>query len=73
MPLPPLPAPKADSARTGHITTVRGYDIYQDSPDGDAWFALPPTATPDDEGALVTYDSLGELLRAIRAAGEAPA
>lgn len=60
------------SARTGHVATVRGYDIFQDSPDGDAWFAL--AADGLDEGEeVVVHPSLGALIAAIRAAGAAPA
>ena len=63
-----LPVVKAPSARTGFIATLRGYDIYQDSPHGDAWFALPTFPGEDDDAAAaVTYPSLAALMHDIRA------
>ena len=60
------------SARTGHIATVAGYDVFQDSPDGDAWFALASDALADDEDSVVVYPTLAELMRASRASRAEP-
>lgn len=62
------------SVRTGHVATVHGYDVFQDSPYGDAWFALPvDPALAAGEDAPVTYPSLAALLRDIQATYRAPA